>query len=84
MKLNEYEVPEGYITGLVRDPGADKTKVAHLYKGDFSDPGLPMCRRGWNRGDEYSIWRNNVGEKGVCRICLRRAAAGKPGIDLKA
>lgn len=35
------------FTGLGRDyPHPDH---AHLYHGDFSDPGLPMCRYGWNR-----------------------------------
>ena len=36
-----------------------------------------MCRRGWNRGKfGYSIWRNVIGYKGLCKICLRRANKG--------
>ena len=71
-------VPDGYILGLGRD--YPHPKIAHLYKGDFSSPGLPMCKRGWNRGDGYSIWRGNIGERGICLICLRRAKKGLDGI----
>ena len=74
------EVPDGYIAGLGRD--YPHPPLAHLYKGDFSDPGLPMCRHGWNRdgGESYSIWRRNTGRKGICRICLRRARLGLDGV----
>ena len=74
-------VPDGYITGLGRD--VPNPPLAHLYKGDFTDPGKPMCRYGWNRDDgtSYSIWRGNVGRKGICRICMRRARAGLPPIE---
>lgn len=73
-------VPEGYITGLVRDPGCEN-KLSHLYKGDFADPGMPMCRYGWNRddGESYSIFRGNIG-RGICKICMRRAKAGLEGV----
>lgn len=74
------EIPDGYIPGLGRD--YPHPKLAHLYKGDFSDPGLPMCKRGFNRdnGTSYSIWRNNLGEDGVCKVCLRRARKGFNGL----
>lgn len=76
-------VPEGYITGLGRD--YPHPKLAHLYKGDFADPGLPMCRRGWNRGEDgYSIWRGNIGKKGICKVCMKRAQAGKDGVECPA
>lgn len=76
------QIPEGYISGLVRDPIEQNNHVAHLYKGNFSDPGDPMCKRGWNRGKYgYSIWRNVVGRKGICKICLRRALEGKEPIS---
>jgi len=69
-------IPEGYITGLHRigDP-----RIAHIYEGTFSRPGLPMCRRGWTRPEEgsYSIWRNNEGPEGICGVCLRRAREGR-------
>jgi hypothetical protein len=77
-------VPEGYITGLGRD--YPHPKLAHLYEGTFNEPGNPMCRRGWNRdnGQAYSIWRNNIGERGICLICLRRAQKGLKGVLPKA
>lgn len=79
-----FDVPEGYIPGLSRCGGA-ATQRTHLYKGDFADPGLPMCRHGWNRdgGESYSIWRNNVGPKGICQTCLKRARAGLEGVESK-
>lgn len=74
------EIPDGYITGLVRDfPYA---RISHLYKGTFAESGNPMCKRGWNRvdGEGYSIWRGNVGTVGICKICMRRALKGLDGI----
>lgn len=71
-------IPEGYISGQSRDHNDDH-KVTHLYKGTFSDPGAPMCKRGWNRdeGTGYSIWRNNISPVGLCKICVRRAMEGR-------
>jgi hypothetical protein len=77
-EANHDTVPAGYVPGLGRD--VPHPRVAHLYHGTFDDPGLPMCPRGWNRGDSYSIWRNNVGSRGVCKRCLRRAKAGLPPV----
>lgn len=73
-------VPKGYILGLGRD--YPHPRLSHLYHGDFSDPGLPMCRYGWNRDDgtAYSIWRGNLGDGGVCKICFKRAKAGLSGV----
>jgi hypothetical protein len=76
-------IPPGYILGLSREyPDA---RIAHLYKGTFEDPGLPMCARGWNRddGQSYSIWRGHEGTQGVCRICWRRAKALKEGVPAR-
>lgn len=80
MGIITLDIPKGYILGLGRE--YPHPKLAHLYKGDFSEPGLPMCRRGWNRddGESYSIWRGNMGEDGICKVCLRRARAGKDGV----
>lgn len=77
-------IPDGYITGLPRDENADN-KVAHLYEGTFEKVGKPMCRRGWNRNDGlgYSIFRNNVGDKGICKVCMKRAKQGLKGIKRK-
>ena len=61
-----------YVTGLDRN---DQHLVAHLYRGTFNNVGDPMCLRGWNRsdGEGWSIFRNNVGSAGICKVCLRRA-----------
>jgi hypothetical protein len=77
------KIPDGYISGLGRD--YPHPKKAHLYKGDFNDPGLPMCHRGWNRdeGESYSIWRKNYGIEGLCQTCLSRARQGLDGIKSK-
>jgi len=60
-------------------------KRAHLYTVgvDIMDFQLPMCRYGWNRdnGDSYSILRNNEGDAGICKICIRRASRGLPGVE---
>lgn len=79
--LWQNEIPGGYITGLSREYKSLERLVAHLYKGDLSDPGNPMCKRGWNRDGGYSIWRNNVGEKGICKVCLRRAKMGLLSVE---
>lgn len=78
-----FGLPIGYISGLGRS--VPQPRVAHLYKGTLADPGWPMCRFGWNRddGESYSIWRNNFGSGGVCRICLKRAEAGLDGVPPK-
>lgn len=66
-------IPDGYIPGLSRrQPGA---KLSHLYKGTFDAPGQPMCKRGYEKAGDWSIWRNNIGENGICRVCMRRARA---------
>lgn len=43
----------------------------------------PMCRRGWNRdnGKSYSIFRNNISDYGICKVCIRRAAKGLKGVE---
>lgn len=62
-------------------------RLAHLYAlgEDCMDFQLPMCSYGWNRdgGESYSIWRGNVGEDGICKICIRRAEKGLPGVESK-
>lgn len=81
MNIKGFDIPDGYITGQDRD--TDRGQVTHLYKGTFSEPGLPMCKRGWNRdnGTSYSIWRNNIGNGGICKVCLKRALKGLAGIE---
>jgi ribosomal protein S14 len=62
-------------------------KVTHLYElgENIMDFLNPMCRRGWNRdnGQSYSIFRGHVSEAGLCRVCLKRAAKGLPGVPAK-
>lgn len=67
------DIPDGYISGLSRR--RENPRIAHLYKGDFSDPGQPMCRNGYEKAGDFSIWRNNIGPDGICKVCLRRAHA---------
>ncbi len=83
MPILTNDIPDGYILGLGRD--YPNPNISHLYKGDFHDPGLPMCARGWNRdnGQSYSIWRGNMGKSGVCKTCLKRARAGLDGVEVK-
>ena len=79
-----------YVTGQFRGDNGENM-VTHLYKGDMSNPGFPMCSRGWQRkwydkdGNledyEYSIFRNNVSNAGICQVCLRRAYSGLPPIE---
>jgi len=73
-----------YITGVFRGDNGEN-KVTHLYQGDMTDSGFPMCSRGWQRkyydesGNledwEYSIFRNNISKAGICKVCLKRAYA---------
>jgi len=74
-----------YRPGLGRD--YPHPKRAHLYTigKDIMDFRLPMCRWGWNRdnGQAFSIWRGNVGNKGICKICQKRADQNKPGVQPK-
>jgi hypothetical protein len=73
-------VPKGYISGVFRGDGGEK-RVTHLYKGTFGEHGNPMCKRGWQYGDSYSIFRNNITDKGICKVCLRRAKLGLDGVQ---
>jgi hypothetical protein len=78
-----------YITGVFRGDNGENM-VTHLYDGDFSNPGYPMCSRGWNRkwydkdgkieDYEYSIFRNNISNVGICKVCLKRAEKGLQSI----
>ena len=73
---------EKYRPGLGRS--VPHPKRAHLYEiGDhYMDFLDPMCRYGWNRNDgrSYSIWRGNVGEDGICKLCIKRANKGLSGV----
>jgi len=78
-----------YVTGVFRGDNGENM-VTHLYRGNFANPGHPMCSRGWQRvwyyknGKvkyyEYSIFRNNTSNVGMCKICMRRAELGLESI----
>lgn len=79
-----------YVTGVFRGDNGENM-VTHLYKGTFAEPGFPMCSRGWQRkwydesgkieDYEYSIFRNNVSNVGICMNCIKRAQKGLPPIE---
>lgn len=64
-----------YVVGQCRN---QNDVVAHIYEGMFNDLIGPLCARGWNRanGFGFSIFRGNVGERGICRVCERRRDKG--------
>lgn len=74
---HDYWNKHGMITGVNRGgSGRRKPRVAHLYQGNFSGPKDPLCHHGWTRGgpeEGYSIFRNNIGTEGICRLCIRNA-----------
>ncbi len=79
-------IPEGYRPGMDRSPDGHR-KVTHLYTlgESIMDFDLPMCAKGWNRenGEAFSIWRGNISNKGICKICMKRAKKGLPGVDVE-
>jgi hypothetical protein len=80
-----------YIAGMFRGDNG-KEIVSHLYYGEYSGPLTPMCSGGWQRKYfdetgklvdwEFSIFRGNISEKGLCKICERRAEKNLPPIDI--
>jgi len=70
-----------YRPGLGRD--IPYPKKSHLYEvgNGIMDFKGPMCKRGFNREDNsYSIFRNNVGVLGICKICISRAKKNLKGL----
>ncbi len=74
------DIPIGYVSGVFRGDNG-QNMVTHLYKGTFNNVGSPMCKRGWHYGDSYSIFRNNISKKGICKVCLRRAKENKEPVN---
>ena len=70
-----------YIIGQDRN---EPNAVAHLYKGTFSNPGMPMCVLGGKRvgGEGYSVFRN-VQTGPQCMVCLRRATEGRDPVPAR-
>ena len=80
MIINNVEYTTGVDRGQV---SLGKRPVAHLYRGNFMNPGEPMCKRGYNRPpDEYSIFRNLLGYR-ICKVCMKRAESGKEPYVIK-
>lgn len=75
-------IPAGFVVGA--DRASPSHRVSHLYQGTFEQPGLPMCRHGYNRdnGETYSIWRGNV-VNGLCKTCVKRAKKKLEGVEPK-
>lgn len=67
-----------YRSGQCRN---DKYALTHTYaetkKGLF-----PMCGYGWNRscGHSLSIFRNQIGSQGKCKLCIKNLENGKPPV----
>lgn len=56
---------------------------SHLYVPDPEVGGLvPMCGYGWNRSDgsAFSIFRGWASRRGICKLCERNLAAGRPPV----
>jgi len=71
-----------YITGMDRS-GNGANKRTHLYDGDYGEPGLPMCKYGYNKWGGYSIWRGNISPRGLCKICTKRADLNLNGVTVR-
>ncbi len=79
-----------YVTGMFRGDNGENM-VTHLYRGSFGEPGFPMCSRGWQRKRydengkledwEYSIFRNNTSNAGLCMNCMKRAIKRLPPFE---
>lgn len=69
-KLHNCEL-NGYITGMNRSVTWTDSLVAHIYRGTFNEPENGLCKKSMDENGGYSIFRNNIGRKGICKICLR-------------
>jgi len=68
-----------YRSGQCRN---DKYALTHTY-AEMADGELyPMCGYGWNRSDGYgfSIFRNQYGTEGKCKLCKNNLEDGKPPV----
>lgn len=70
-KLEDGEL-DGYITGMDRSVDWTESLVAHIYRGEFDAPTEGLCAYSMDEDGYFSIFRNNIGRKGVCRICLKK------------
>jgi hypothetical protein len=72
-----------FIAGMNRAASNPEHLKTHLYDGTFTEPGMPLCQYGYDANGDYSIWRNNVSEAGICTLCRRRAEMGGSGVPFK-
>ena len=63
---------KGYITGMDRSKNWVDQLVAHIYAGSFNEPEYGLCKWSMTETGYFSIFRNNVGRKGICKICLKK------------
>lgn len=72
----EYWNSRGIITGRDRvKTNQPDERLTHLYSaeaGDLMSPVEPYCPDGWNNRnhDGFSVLRNLVGPRGICRRCI--------------
>lgn len=66
---------EFYQSGQDRNDKYALTHTYAMYNGDI----WPMCGYGWNRsnGENFSIFRNQPGTEGKCKLCQRNLRTGK-------
>lgn len=71
-----------YVEAIGRNPGEEHGR-SHLYAENMDGDYTPMCRYGWNRSDgaALSIFRGHRGQRGTCRVCLRRVYRGLPPVE---
>lgn len=72
IKKLEHGELKGFITGMDRSVDYTEGLVAHIYRGTFDEPTEGLCAYSMDKDGYFSIFRNNVGRKGVCRICLKK------------
>lgn len=71
-----------YLPGMANSPEAH-TEITHLYEVGQSvlKFGNPMCARGLNKDKQVIVI--GVSDKGICKICHRRALKGLKGVSPK-
>jgi hypothetical protein len=66
-----------YRSGTDRN---EQSALSHTYAEDKNGDLWPMCGYGWNRsnGHSFSIFRNEYGTQGKCKLCRKNLSSGKP------
>jgi hypothetical protein len=71
VRLLENGSLSGYIIGVDRKSYRE-TLVSHIYKGSFENPEYGLCKWSMDKYGGFSIFRNIVGKKGICKLCLKK------------